>query len=78
MVEAAFITKPLPSSRKVCLVGMKGTKFIEYFQFISNELILLKFSGNYWCMIDTIGQIREIPHTLLMLLNQATFKKMTA
>ena len=78
MVEFAFVTKPLPSSRKVCLVGMKGMSAVEFYKFISNELILLKFSGNYWCMIDTIGQIREIPHTLLMLLNQATFKKMTA
>ena len=58
--ENAFVVKPLPGSRKICLVGSKGLKAIELIEFISDDLMLIKMFGNYWTCIDTHGQIQRI------------------
>ena len=43
-------------------------------EFITNDLILLKFYGDgNWAMLDTMGHIQEIPQELKKILNRANF-----
>ena len=76
-VNHAFVVKPMPGSRKVCLLGTKGVKAIELIQFTCNNLLLIKMHGNYWTCIDTIGQIREIPQRLHEVLTGVSVEKIS-
>ena len=42
-------------------------------EFISNDLLLLKMSGNYWTMMNKTGQIHPISRSLLKVLNRVPF-----
>lgn len=50
--ETAFVVKPMPGSRKMCLVGINGLKAIDLIDFITNDLLLIKMKGNYWTILD--------------------------
>ena len=76
--ENAFIVKPLPGSRKICLVGSKGIKAIEMIEFISDDLMLIKMFGNYWTCIDTFGQIQWIDPKLYEILHSRNVVQMTS
>ena len=53
----AFVVKPQPSNRAICLIGKKLVRTVEMIEFISDKLILIKLRGNYWAMMDTMGHI---------------------
>ena len=73
-LNSAFVVKTLPSNRIMCLIGKKGTRFVEMIEFITNDLILLKFYGDgNWAMLDTMGHVQEIPQELMKILNRANF-----
>ena len=76
ITENAFVFKLHPSSRKVSLIGDKRLQAIKLLDFITNELLLIQMKGNYWCLIDTSGQIREIPASLLHILKVYEFNQM--
>ena len=42
---------------------------MEMIEFITDKLLLLKLRGNYWAMMTTKGFIKEIPISLLRILN---------
>ena len=55
---------------------MKGLCAVEMITFITNDQLLLKLQGNFWTIIDTHGQIREISQKLLKILNRTNFNRM--
>ena len=63
-----FVTKILPGTRRLDLVGLKGLRDIESVNMIADDLCLYKLRstnvlGNqdYWTLIDGYGQIQPLP-----------------
>lgn len=52
---------------------MKGLCAVEMITFITNDQLLLKMRGNFWTIIDTNGQIKEIPRKLLNVLKRTIY-----
>ena len=73
--EQGFLVKPFPGGRKLGLIGEKVSGRIEMIEFISNNLLLVKFT-TYWTMIDINGQVLEIPEDLKLALNKCYFTSM--
>ena len=64
-----------PSSRKICTIG-PNRKDVALFELINDDLMLVKFNENdgknmtnYWTMLNTNGQIKEIPKEMNDILN---------
>ena len=66
--ESAFIVKLLPGSRKLSLMGEDRISFVELIDFITDEHLLIKRNGNHWSIINTRGQISELPKDLSSML----------
>ena len=66
--ESAFIVKRHPGSRKLSLMGEDRISFVELIDFITDDQLLIKRKGNHWSIVNTRGQISEIPKSLSKLL----------
>lgn len=66
-----------PSSRKLSLFGENSLKAIELIAFITNKQILVKMKGQYWCIVDTTGQIRALPQKLEAQLEKQNYNQIT-
>ena len=75
--ESAFIVKLHPGSRKISLMGEHRISFVQLIEFITDDLLLIKRKGNHWSMVNTQGQIRELPKGLSKLLKSDEFSMMS-
>ena len=66
--ESAFIVKLHPGSRKLSLMGEDRISFVELIDFITDDHLLIKRRGNHWSIVNTRGQISELPKGLSKLL----------
>ena len=71
-----MIFKNIPSSRKVVTFDTKR-RYVEIFQMISEDQILVKMrpsadsnSATYWSLMNTEGELLEIPPELEEILNE--------
>lgn len=71
------MTKLHPSSRKLSLFSENSLKAIELIAFITNKQILVKMKGQYWCIVDTTGQIRALPQKLEAQLEKRNYNQIT-
>ena len=76
--EYCFIAKLHPSSRKFTLFGDVGLQAVELIDFITTTQILVKMKGKYWCIVNTNGQICEIPPKLQTQLTKQDYTSMRA
>ena len=70
------MVKPHAGGRKIDFIGSKLRSSVEMIEFISNELLLIKFK-RYWTIMDKDGQIVEIPIDLNAALNKFSFSSMS-
>ena len=70
------MVKPHAGGRKIDFIGSKLRSSVEMIEFISNELLLIKFK-RYWTIMDRDGQIVEIPIDLKAALNKFSFSSMS-
>ena len=74
--ESAFIVKLLPGSRKLSLMGEDRISFVELIDFITDDHLLIKRNGNHWSIVNTRGQISELPKDLSIMLKSDEFTHM--
>ena len=74
--ENAFVAKLHPSSRKLSLFGDRALHAIEMIDFITNKQVLVKMKGKYWCIVDTMGQIKDMPLKLRNQLEKRDYRHM--
>lgn len=68
VAKHSFITKLLPGSRRIDLIGLRGLRDLESLNMIADNIFLVRFRGSdlsqrddYWSVINSEGQILPIP-----------------
>ena len=71
-IKEAFVVKPHVTRRTLDLVGLKAQTKVKLIEFITSNTFLMKFKG-YWSVLDTEGQIQELPNDLAKALHKRPF-----